>query len=241
MSAVTLTKFSLLRRRGGCTHEAFVRHWRTVHVDVLVNQAGHKRYNRSYVQNEFLTLPGFDDQRFDGAAQMVPQSPDVVQRGFQDDPLYQRYVRPDEQQFLDVAGCNVLYCESAAVDHVERAEAPVKALVLVRGLPGTSRSAFVEAWTRRAQALVAASDANGVLGMRQHWVMPGAARCMLDGSAWAEAPDAVDEMFFGSLDALARLCSSDAFTQGFGGALALAPGQGSHLFPAHAHLVYEGA
>lgn len=238
--AASLTKFSLLQRRADITRAGFVQHWRTVHVDVLVNMAGHKTYNQSYVQNEFQTLPGIDDQRFDGAAQMVPRSPEVVQRGFQDDPLYKSHVRPDEQLFLNVAGCTVLYCETTTVGSAVPADASAKALVLVRCRPGENRSSFLEAWKHHAQQLVASSTVNGVLGMRQHWVVPGAARCMLDGSTWAEAPDVVDEMFFGSLDALAFFCRSDAFTEGFAKFHALAPGQGSHLFAARAHLVYDG-
>lgn len=237
--AASMTKFSLLKRRAGIDRSSFVEHWRNVHVDVLVNKAGHKAYNQFYVQNECLTLPGFDDERFDGLAQMVPRSPEVVLRGFQDDPLYKRYVRPDEELFLDVSGCEVLYCETHVIGEMVADGGLAKALVLVRREPSEERKIFSENWGRRARELAASGKSNGVLGMRQHWVLPGGARRMLDGSTWAEAPDVVDEFFFDSLDALANFCFDEAFARSFERFHASAIGQGSHLFAARSHLVYD--
>ncbi|MDO9165691.1 MAG: EthD domain-containing protein [Rhodoferax sp.] len=239
--ASPLTKFSLLKRRAGTTRAAFVGHWRTVHVDVLVNKARHKAYNKRYVQNEFLDLAGFEDQRFDGAAQMIPQSAQLVRQGFQNDPLYAKYVRPDEQLFLDVAGCVVLYCETSEVGSVGGCESPLKAMALVGRAPGTDPVEFNVAWKRRAQVLLDGARHSGMRAFRQHWVMQGAATRMLDGEVLQDAPTVVEEMFFDDVDVMSALCTSEAFIKGFDQCHALAPSHGSYLFAAREHLVYEGA
>lgn len=236
-----LTKFSFLKRRLGSTRAAFVRHWRSVHVDVLVNKARHKAYNKCYVQNEFLDLPGFEDQRFDGAAQMTPQSAQVVRQGFQNDPLYAQYVRPDEQLFLDVARCVVLYCESSEIGSVSGDESPLKVISTVCRAPGADSVEFNLAWKRRAQVLLDGATQSGVRAIQQHWVMPGAATSMLDGEVLLDAPAVVEEIFFDDVDAMLTLCASDAYIQGFNQSHALALGHGSHQFAAREHLVYEGA
>lgn len=234
-----MTKFSLLKRRVGIDRLSFVEHWRNVHVDVLVNKAGHKAYNQFYVQNECLKLPGFDDERFDGLAQMIPRSAEVVVRGFQEDPLYKRYVRPDEERFLDVSGCEVLYCETQGADKALAEDGMAKAFVLVRRQPAEDRKSFSERWKLQAQESAASGKSSGVLGIRQHWVLPGGARRMLDGEAWTDAPDVVDEFFFESVDDLANFCRAEAFAERLERSSASALGQGSHLFAARSHLVYD--
>ena len=56
---------------------------------------------------------------------MIPQSVQVLQHGFQEDPLYQQLVRPDELLFLDVPSCQVLYCERRPIQAVAPGQAAV--------------------------------------------------------------------------------------------------------------------
>lgn len=237
---MSLTKFSLLKRRIGTSRADFLRHWRTTHVDVLVNRARHKAYNRRYVQVEFLALPGLGDEAFDGTAQMVPQSPAIVQQGFQHDPLYAQHVRPDEELFLDVPGCAVVYCESDDLGAVDATGAALKALLLVQRESGTSPDCLRAGWRDRAHALLADAS-HGLRGIRQHRVLPGAATGMQGGAVLQDAPDLVEELFFDDLAALQAFCTSEAFAASFRQHGARALGQGSHVFAAQEHLIYADA
>ncbi len=198
-----LTKFSVLRRRADLTPDQFSRHWRTIHVHVLVTQAGHKTYNRRYVQNHFLAgpdLPGLSTE-FDGAAQMLPPGDGVVTRGFQEDPLYARFVRPDEQLFLDVPACRVVYCDSQ-VRLADPQAGGVKLLEFTRRAPGQTHAQFMQAWAGpQADAL---RTLPGLRGLVLHEVRQEGLRGMGAGepvdprTAW----DGVLELRFAALDAL---------------------------------------
>lgn len=235
--ALHLTKFSLLKRRTGLTRDAFVQHWATVHVHVLVHQARHKHYNRRYVQNRFLEIDGFNDASFDGAAQMIPPSLEVLRHGFQEDPLYQQWVRPDELLFLDVPSCQVLYCERHPIQTVAPGQAGLKAFILVRRQAETSRIDFLKTWRERAQALVASESS--LCGVVHHHVIQEAARGMADGVTCSQPFDLVEELFFHDLSTLRRVTASAAFGEGFARHGALPPGQGSLIFAAQEHLIYD--
>lgn len=175
-----LTKFSVLRRRADLDPAQFARHWRTTHVHVLVDQAGHKAYNRRYVQNHFLHDAGISglSRDFDGAAQMLPPGDGVLARGFQDDPLYARFVRPDELLFLDVPACRVVYCDSLVL-RADPQAAGVKLLEFTRRAPGQSHAHFMQAWAGpQAQALLALP---GLRGLALHEVRQEALRGMAAG------------------------------------------------------------
>jgi len=232
-----LTKFSLLKRRIGLTRDAFFHHWATVHIDVLVNQARHKHYNRRYVQNRFLDVNGFNDESFDGAAQMIPQSAEVLRHGFQEDLLYQRFVRPDELLFLDVPSCQILYCERHPIQTVAPGHAGLKAFVFVRRLPTTSRIDFLKKWQERTQALLASESS--LCGVVHHHVLQDAARGMADGITCVEPFDLVEELFFHDLKTLRLAIEKATFGEGFSEAFALPHGQGSITFAAQEYLVYD--
>jgi hypothetical protein len=235
--ALLLTKFSLLKRRTDLTRDAFAHHWATVHVDVLVNKARHKHYNKRYVQNRFLLVDGFDDESIDGAAQMIPQSAEVLRYGFQEDPLYRQFVRPDELLFLDVPFCQVLYCERHSIQTVVLGHAGLKAFVLVRRQAATSRIDFLKTWQERAQALV--TSESSLCGVVHHHVVQDAARGMADGVTCPQPFDLVEELFFHDLSSLRRVAASTDFGEGFAKYGALVPGQGSIILAAQEHLVYD--
>ena len=80
---------------------------------------------------------------FDGAAQMLPPGDGVVTRGFQEDPLYARFVRPDEQLFLDVPACRVVYCDSQVL-RADPQAGGVKLLEFTRRAPGQTHAQFMQ-------------------------------------------------------------------------------------------------
>lgn len=210
-----LTKFSLLKRRADLTPEQFGEHWRHTHVRVLVEQGGHREYNRCYVQNH--VLPGLDleigSDAFDGAAQMLPAHAGVLHSGFQEDPRYLRFVRPDEQRFLDVASCVVLYCESQPLLLNLRPGA-IKWLVLLMRPPGMARADFLQAWQAHREALLRAPTDTWrpLRGITWHEVLPDAARGMAAGERDRpdQAYDGVVELGFDSLADLQEALASAA-------------------------------
>ena len=236
-----LTKFSLLRRRSGIDHAKFLAHWHTVHVDVLVNRGRHKHYNRSYIQNDFQSQSPQDDLVFDGAAQMVPRSSQFVHNGFQQDPLYAQFVRPDELLFLSPERCVVLYCQSTTLGNIRNAVDGRKIFCLVRRSASAHADAFDQGWQARAHDLLVRHAAQGLQCIRQHRVLPGAATNMGHGQAQEQPIDWVEELFFEHDQALQTFLNSTSFQQTFGAHGAMPLDEGSHALVAQEHLVYEDA
>lgn len=234
-----LTKFSLLRRRSGIDHAKFLAHWHTVHVDVLINRGRHKHYNFSYIQNDFQSQSTQDDLVFDGAAQMLPRSNQFVHNGFQQDPLYAQFVRPDEQLFLSPERCVVLYCQSTALGNIHSAVNCRKIFCLVRRSASAHTDAFDQGWQARAQHLLVSHAAQGLSGIRQHRVLPGAATNMGHGLAQEQPIDWVEELFFKHDQSLNSFLSSSCLQDSFGMNGAMPLGEGSHAFVAQERLVYE--
>lgn len=113
---MTTTKLSFLRRLPQLTVKDFSSYWRGPHVKALVEEGGHREYNKTYVQNLVTECRlGSDALVFDGIAQMEVREDLPSTRRFQEDPRYLRCVRPDEDKFLDVGECAVLYCETTVI------------------------------------------------------------------------------------------------------------------------------
>lgn len=239
-----LTKFSLLKRRSDLSPAQYSDHWRTTHARVLVAQGGHKTYNKRYVQNHFIHDSGLDfcSDAFDGAAQMIPQSASVMTRGFQEDPLYKQFVRPDEDKFLDVSSCVVLYCESHDI-LVDPQSGGIKLLSLMKRRPGTTHAQFMQAWRDRHAPLVKGQPNfwELVRGYTQHEVLQDATRGMADGEQGnsAMAYDGVAELRFNSLADLTAAVTSAAYREVLRADTATFKGEGSHTFVASEELIYE--
>lgn len=235
-----LTKFSLLKRRQGITHAQFLAHWQTVHVDVLIHKGRHRHYNRQYLQNDFQAHNAEDELLFDGAAQMVPQSSQFVQNGFQQDPLYAQFVRPDEELFLSPEKCVVLYCHSEQLGHMPATADPRKLLCLISCRAGCAVDEFLKAWQARARHMLTDPAWAGLQGIRQHRVLPGAATNMGNGLGSGHRVDMVEELFFEKHEVLETVLRSQRFLDSFWAHGAMPTGQGSHAFVAQERLIYEG-
>jgi hypothetical protein len=181
---MNLTKFSLLRRRAGLTPQAFAIHWRETHVEVLVHHGGHRDYNRQYLQNLVLSQtsgqPGAPV--FDGIAQMTPTDPGVVSKGFQTDPRYARFVRPDEALFLDVANCVVAYAESTVL-RTQASVSPRKMFLLYTTDHGNAANMpALQAAMRTHACLVQRSASDGIAALTLHRFLPDSVRGMAEGA-----------------------------------------------------------
>lgn len=175
---------------------------------------------------------------------MVPQSANVITSGFQEDPLYLKHVRPDEDRFLSVKDCVVLYCESHVVVRPP-SSARYKLLSILKRKPGSTHEQFMAGWREREATLVQKLPHLWPLvrGYVQHEVLPDATRGMASGERGdpAMAYDGVAEVFFDNLDDLRATVVSSEFRQLLSTADASLVGDDSHSFVAKEGLIYDDA
>lgn len=197
---MTTTKFSFLKRSPTLTADEFSYYWRVPHVKALVEDGGHRDYNKSYVQNLVLNCALENGgMSFDGVAQMAIRERDPSAQRFQDDPRYMRSVRPDEERFLDVNKCVVAYSESKLV----LAPPPDAAhkLMLMHGHGETNdRSAFTNL-RQEVEARVRA-------GMTHHLIDRCRLTRMSDGAPMQWQYAAITELVVQDPDSIKQLMES---------------------------------
>lgn len=239
-----LTKFSLLKRRPDLTQQQFSDHWHTTHAKVLAEQGNHQKYNRRYVQNHFIhgTALKFASTLFDGAAQMNPHSADVLNSTFQQDPLYMQFVRPDENRFLDVPNCAVIYCESRDF-HDGPTSGDYKLLGLLKRAPNLTRKEFLTYWRERNAALVRTVPEfwDRVRGYSQHYVIPEASKGMAAGEEDSQASgfDGIAELRFDSLADLVAAFTAPRYLEIIRPDENSFIGRGSASFVAREEFIYD--
>jgi uncharacterized protein (TIGR02118 family) len=139
-----------LKRKPGVAVEQFQRHWRTRHAEIVVRQAGLRRYVQNHVLPE-VYLSG--EPPFDGVAEAWFDDVDAMRR-LAPSPEY-RAVRDDEPSFLDVPGMRVLLTdEVVVVDGAPPADA-LKTIYFLTRKPGTTPEAFQRHWRETHGPLVA--------------------------------------------------------------------------------------
>lgn len=210
-----IVKFSLLKRRPDLTWQEYSQHWRETHARVLVD-AGHAEYNASYVQNHFEPLDptAADDLLFDGAAQMRQKSERNISAGFQEDPRYLQYVRPDEDKFMDVSRSMVLF--TRAVPLKPGAGGAFKVMSFISSGDSTPAAAqALDDW-QTAQFAAKPELAERVLACTHFHALEGAVRGLVttdfdDSNPPPARFDAVSEVRFATMDDLrASLASLEA-------------------------------
>ena len=105
-----MIKFTiLLRRKASLTHDVFVEHHKTVHADLFMSIPVVKDTVRRYVQQHALPveLPGMPPAKYDGVTELWFDDADALARCFSDAEYLER-VRPDEDSFLDLHGCDFI-------------------------------------------------------------------------------------------------------------------------------------
>lgn len=103
-----MVKFTiLLKRNASLTHEAFVDHHKHVHASLFMSVAVVKETVRRYVQQHTLPvdLPGLPPAKYDGITELWFDDVEALARCFSDAEYLAR-IRPDEETFLDVHGCD---------------------------------------------------------------------------------------------------------------------------------------
>ena len=105
-----MIKFTiLLRRKESLTHEAFVEHHKTVHAALFLSIPVVKGTVRRYIQQHTLPveLPGMPPAKYDGVTELWFNSIEDLASCFSDAEYLAR-VRPDEESFLDLHGCDFI-------------------------------------------------------------------------------------------------------------------------------------
>lgn len=207
-----IVKFSLLKRRPDLSPQAYLRHWHETHAEVLV-QAGHAEYNASYIQNHFEPLEPASTQEllFDGAAQMRQKSALNVSAGFQEDPRYLQYVRPDEEQFLEVSRSMVIFTRANRLK--QAGGGPFKLMSFISfesGAPDAAESldhwqvAQLRAYPALDQRVLACTHFHALAGATRGLVSPEFG----DSNRPPVRFDCVSELQFESVEVLREVASS---------------------------------
>lgn len=104
-----------VRRKKGMSAEDFHRYWREVHGPLVKGVAEFMRHVRKYAQHHTVPggVPGFPaspEEPYDGIAELWFDDAESIARAFQE-PRYLEVIRPDEEKFVDHAGCKLLLAE----------------------------------------------------------------------------------------------------------------------------------
>lgn len=103
----------LVKRKQGMSFEEFDRYWNENHGKVVLSVPEFVRHLRRYVQSHVKT----DAQSvfpsgtcpFDGYAELWFDDVEAMNRAFSE-PRYMEVIRPDEQKFIDLDGCQIMIC-----------------------------------------------------------------------------------------------------------------------------------
>jgi uncharacterized protein (TIGR02118 family) len=110
---------TLLKRKPGFSRAEFSRYWRDSHAKVALKFAG-SRYIRRYLQNHMMdpaalgNWPGAVNTQWDGVAEVWFDSLEDLLKAM-NDPDYMKVVRPDEEQFSDLAAAQTFIVEENPV------------------------------------------------------------------------------------------------------------------------------
>lgn len=112
-----MVKFTiLLRKRADLTHDEFVTYHKTKHAPLFISLPEVQQHVRRYVQCHSLpiALPGMPPQAYDGLTELWFDNEAAMGQVFMSE-RYLALVRPDEEKFLDMAGCGFLVCSENPV------------------------------------------------------------------------------------------------------------------------------
>ncbi len=105
-----MIKFTiLLARKPSLTHEQFVDHHKNAHAALFMSIGVVKDTVRRYVQQHALPveLPGMPPVKYDGITELWFDNVEALARCFSNAEYLER-VRPDEESFLDLHGCDFI-------------------------------------------------------------------------------------------------------------------------------------
>jgi uncharacterized protein (TIGR02118 family) len=106
-----ITMIVYVRRKAGLTREEFTRYWRDKHAPLVLSTPEFMQYVRKYVQYHFAPGKAADGSLFgdiandyDGVGEIWFESREAMNAAL-NEPRYLEVMRPDEEKFIDLAGC----------------------------------------------------------------------------------------------------------------------------------------
>ncbi|WP_174300009.1 EthD domain-containing protein [Caulobacter sp. S45] len=112
-----MVKFTILLRRNPAMSPAdFAEHHRTVHAPLFMSIPAVKAHVRRYVQQHALPveLPGLPPAKYDGITELwFDEAADIA--AVFGDAEYMERIRPDEERFLDLHGCDFIVSEETTI------------------------------------------------------------------------------------------------------------------------------
>ena len=112
-----MTKFTiLLKRKPGMSQAEFVAYHRETHAPLFCSLPVVQQHVRRYVQQHTipLVMPGLPPLKYDGISELWFDNTDSISALF-NDPDYLTQIRPDEERFLDLHGCDFVVSEEHVV------------------------------------------------------------------------------------------------------------------------------
>ena len=105
-----MIKFTiLLKKNPAMTQEEFVRYHRETHAALFESLPESRQYVRRYVQQHPIEggIPGMPPRTYDGITELWFDDVEELGKLF-GSKSYMDAIRPDEEKFLDLAGCSFM-------------------------------------------------------------------------------------------------------------------------------------
>ena len=192
---------AFFKRKAGLSVEAFQEHWRTRHAELVVKQAGLRRY----VQNHTLAS-GYrrGEPDYDGVAEAWFDD-SAAMRALADAPSY-RAVREDEAAFIDAASMGVVLTDEVVISEGPAPADGVKFIAFLARREDLGVEAFQRYWRDEHGPLAATIPGN------RRYVQ---CHARLGGYGRGRDPvfDGIPISWFDDVDALRRSGESDAYAR----------------------------
>ncbi len=157
---------AFFKRKAGLTPQEFHQHWRTRHAELVVRQAGMRRY----VQNHtLLSTYRRGEPHVDGVAEAWFDSTDAM-RELAPTAEYEA-VRADEANFIDPDSMGVVLCDEVVIADGPLAEGAIKWIGFLRKREDLAVEAFQAYWRDRHGPI--ASRVPGILRYVQNHARKG--------------------------------------------------------------------
>jgi uncharacterized protein (TIGR02118 family) len=104
----------MIKRKPGMSKEEFDRYWSGPHADQVLGCPDFVRHVRRYVQSHVVTQDGirlpWGVSEYDGQAELWFDSVEALNAAF-NEPAFLASVGPDDEKFIDMAGCRLMVVE----------------------------------------------------------------------------------------------------------------------------------
>jgi hypothetical protein len=205
---VMVKLLEVIGRRADFTHERFIKHQLTTHLEVVGRVPEFFKPVRRYMQNH-LIIDGARLASIQGLPISVTTDSIIevwydaiadIHKAFQE-PRYYEIIRPDELAFGDVAGAWGVATHDSNIVERPAKSGRIKLFVFLRRKDGLSHEDFTVQWKelRDRRFLSAKACRNVVLRMDENWVTQDPAESLPGMKPY----DVVVELWFASLSDVA--------------------------------------